>query len=93
MTKEELVAEISRLIGIAPPPMSTGSREPRAILDQVNLQLGLGLTNTRSKTTLARGIVEATGARWIPDYESRGEVITALGLEAVLHAVESLVAA
>lgn len=92
LSKEALVAQISALISIDPPPLSTGSREPRELLASVNEQLGLGMRPTSTKTQFARGIVEAAGRRWLPPHESRGEVITTLGLEEILAAVRDLVA-
>ena len=67
--------------------MSTGSNEPRAIFDLVNERLGLGVDPALDKPQLARGIVEASGAAWHPDYESRGATVTKSGLLAVLEAV------
>lgn len=87
-SKEELVAAIARHLGISPPPMSTGSTEPKQIFVAVNRQLGLGLDDRLSKPDLARAIVESAGYSWAPDYESRGSTVTAAGLVAVLKAVE-----
>ena len=92
LRKKEIVGEIAALIGIEPPGLSTGSREPRELLSSINEQLGLGLRPGGTKTQLARGIVEAAGRRWLPPHESRGEVITTLGLEEILAAVGDLVA-
>ncbi len=86
--KVEIVGEIARLLGVAPPPMSTGSTEPRAIFDLVNSRLGLGVDPLISKPGMARAIVEASGAKWLPDHESRGATVTRSGLLAVLAAVE-----
>ncbi|MGH2777286.1 MAG: hypothetical protein ACRDJB_01405 [Actinomycetota bacterium] len=86
MKKDEIVAEIARLLGVEAPPMSTGSTEPKAIFTLVNSRLGLGL-EANTKPGLARGIVEASGAHWLPTHESRGATVTREGLEAVLHAV------
>lgn len=67
--------------------MSTGSTEPRAIFDLVNDRLGLGLPKTLTKPEMAKGIVECTGNRWHPEFESRGATVTRSGLEAVRDAV------
>lgn len=85
--KGDIVADIAATLGIASPPMSTGSTEPRTIFTAVNDQLGLGLDPDGTKQELARGIVEASGASWHPDYESRGATITRSGLLAVHRAV------
>jgi len=89
--KDEIVVEIARLVGVPAPPMSTGSTEPRAIFVHVNHRLGLGIDPRADKPGLARGIVEASGGRWLPTYESRGATVTKEGLLAVLGAVEQLV--
>lgn len=85
--KVDIVLEIAHEIGVAAPPMSTGSTEPRAIFQLVNDRLGLGLDDGLGKPELARGIVESSGAAWHPDFESRGATVTKHGLIAVLEAV------
>lgn len=87
LTKGELVVRIATALGTEPPRMSTGSTEPRSILLAINNQLGLGLDRAAGKPELARGIVEASGGTWHPDYESRGSTITKSGLIAVYRAV------
>lgn len=89
-TKGDLVNEIAARLGVEAPPMSTGSTEPRRIFELVNIELGLGLDPRLGKPGLARGIVEAAGFRWAPDYESRGATVTAGGLSAVVQAVRFL---
>lgn len=89
--KVDIVAEIAHELGITPPPMSTGSTEPRAIFVLVNDRLGLGLDDQLGKPALARGIVEASGHTWHPDFESRGATVTKPGLIAVLEAVRFFV--
>lgn len=89
--KVEIVGEIARLIGVQPPQMSTGSTEPREIFDLVNHTLGLGVDARTDKPGIARGIVEAAGLRWAPDFESRGATVTKSGLVAVLEAVQFFV--
>ena len=86
-TKHDVVVEISSILEIVPPAMSTGSTEPKAIFEAVNGQLGLGLSASLGKPQLARAIVEAAGYTWGPDFESRGATVTVAGLEAVLRAV------
>ena len=85
--KIDIVVEIAHTIGVPPPPMSTGSTEPRAIFALVNDRLGLGIDPRSGKPELARAIVEASGANWHPDYESRGATVTKDGLLAVLDSV------
>lgn len=85
--KVDIVVEIAHAIGVPPPPMSTGSTEPRTIFELVNDRLGLGVDRRSGKPELARGIVEASGGTWHPDYESRGATVTKSGLLAVLDSV------
>ena len=86
--KVDYVYAIAVLIDVEPPHVSTGSTEPRELFVAVNEQLGLGLPSTATKPELARGIVEASGAVWLPTYESRGSTVTLDGLKAVHAAVE-----
>lgn len=89
--KVDIVVEIAHEIGVAAPPMSTGSTEPRAIFQLINDRLGLGLDDRLGKPELARGIVESSGSTWHPDFESRGATVTKPGLIAVLEAVRFFV--
>ena len=90
LNKGEIVDRIAKLIQVPAPRMSTGSTEPRAIFLLVEESLGLRLENRKTKPDLARGIAEAAGFAWAPDYESRGGTVTRKGLIAVLKAVELL---
>lgn len=89
--KGDVVNEIAAALAVQTPPMSTGSTEPAEIFRVVNYQLGLGLDPEATKPQLARGIVEASGEAWHPDYESRGATITLAGLQAVFRAVSFFV--
>lgn len=91
-TKQEIVTEIARLVGVPAPPMSTGSTEPRKIFSEVNTQLGLGLDSELGKPRMAQGIAEAAGLVWGPDCESEGATVTKQGLVLVLIAVRHFVA-
>jgi hypothetical protein len=90
--KVDIVGMIAGRLGVHPPPMSTGSKEPKAIFQFVNDRLGLGLDDRLAKQELARGIVEASGHAWHPDFESRGGTVTRDGLLAVLRAVDFFLA-
>lgn len=90
-TKALLNAELAKLIGVHPPPMSTGSTEPKKIFCLINDVLGLGLAETLPKPELARAIVEASGLTWNPDCESRGSTVTLAGMERVAEAVRLFV--
>lgn len=86
-TKAQYNEEISNLVGIKAPHMSTGSTESKDLFVTVNEILGLGLDKHLSKPDLARGIVEAAGFNWSPSYESRGSTVTREGMRAVRDAV------
>ena len=88
LSKHEIVERVAVLLEVSPPVLSTGSTEPKSIFIAINDQLGLGLKASLSKAAMGRGIVEASGARWLPDFESRGGTVTRKGLQAVLEAVE-----
>ncbi|WP_147431887.1 hypothetical protein [Motilibacter peucedani] len=81
------MVEIAARLGLAAPPMSSGSTEPKLIFTMVNERLGLGLSARLAKPEMARAIVEAAGDHWHPDFESRGATVTKNGLLAVLDAV------
>lgn len=89
-TKEDVVREIADRLGIVPPPMSTGSTEPKEIFLATNKMLGLGLDPARTKPELARDIVESDGLVWGPECESRGGTVTMTGLERVADVVRRL---
>lgn len=86
--KSDYVWAIANLIEVPLPHMSTGSTEPRQLFVDINEQLGLGLPANGTKPELAKGIVEASGAVWLPKHESSGSTITRDGLDAVHAAVE-----
>lgn len=90
MKKQALIEEISRIIGVEPPRVSTGSTEPKEILDLINSSLSLGLAAGLTKQRLAQSIVELGGGVWDPDCESRGGTVTRLGMLKVLEAVTKL---
>lgn len=88
--KIDVVADIANYIGIEVPHMSTGSTEPRALFDAVNVELGLGLPGNLTKPEIARAIVEAAGFGWSAKNESTGGTVTLSGLTAVRDAVALL---
>lgn len=87
MTKAEFNDAISLLLGIQPPPMSTGSTESKMLFVRMNEVLGLGLDSRMSKQRLARAICEVAGEAWSPMCESRGGTITTEGLSTVYNAL------
>jgi hypothetical protein len=88
-SKLELIESISEMLGVRNVPrLSTGSTEPREIFEVVNETLGLGLDpKVMTKPEIARGIVEAAGLPWQPNFESRGGTVTREGLIAVCQSV------
>lgn len=91
-TKKEVIDEISNLLGVALPPLSTGSTESREIFEVINRELGLGIYDASTKPEFAREIVERAGIVWSPDCESRGSTVTLNGLQLVLDAVHFFIA-
>jgi hypothetical protein len=91
-TKKEVIDEISSLIGVSLPPLSTGSTESREIFEIINRELGLGINDASTKPEFAREIVERAGIVWSPDCESRGSTVTLNGLQLVLDAVHFFIA-
>ena len=85
--KEEINNLIAEKVGFSPPKMSTGSTESRDLFLRVNAYLGLGIPKSLTKPDLARAIVEASGATWDADCESRGSTVTKVGMMKVLDAV------
>lgn len=92
MNKEEINGLIAEKVGFRAPRMSTGSTESRDLFVRVNAYLGLGLSTTLTKPEMARAIVEASGATWGADCESRGGTVTRAGLMKVLESVEFFLA-
>jgi hypothetical protein len=81
--KSDLVAGIAEVLGIAPPPMSTGSTEPKSILISVNELLGLGHDPSLSKPKLAEAICWSAGLDWDSSCWSSGSTVTCEGLRRV----------
>jgi hypothetical protein len=92
VNKEEINNLIAEKVGFRAPRMSTGSTESRDLFIRVNAYLGLGLSPRLTKPEMARATVEASGATWGPDSESRGGTVTRIGLLKVLEAVEFFLA-
>ena len=86
-SKEELIKEISELLGVPPFKVSTGSTEPKDLFIVISDFLGLAISNKLQKPEMARQIVELSGGNWNSDCESTGGTVTHLGLEKVRDAV------
>lgn len=89
-SKAELVGGLAAALGIVPPPMSTGSTEPKAILVAANEVLGLGHDPSLSKPRLAEAICWSAGIDWDSSCWSSGSTVTSEGLRRVGLAVCSL---
>ena len=87
MSKEDLIIEISSMLGITPPKVSTGSTEPKELFILINQLLGLAISDNLQKPDIAQQIVELSGGIWTPECESTGGTVTHLGLEKVRDAV------
>jgi hypothetical protein len=90
--KADLVTEIAELLQVEDPGLSTGSTEPKSILQKANEILGLGAPKQSTKPRLAQHIVECAGFPWRSTFESRGSTITREGLVAVRDALKFLLA-
>ena len=90
-TKQDLIDEICKHLGIPSFPISTGSTEPKEFLLAVADQLGItGLSVGMDKQELGKLVVEASGELWLPDYDSTGGTITKEGLLAIKASVFKL---
>ena len=91
-TKEELVKRIAERLGVDPPPMSSGSTEPKRIFELVVEELGLAIQpDTLTKPDLAHAIVDAADLPWsVVTCESSGGTVTKTGLDLVWQSVEIL---
>jgi hypothetical protein len=87
ISKEDLIQEISAMLGIPSPKVSTGSTEPKELFLLINEFLGLAIPENTQKPDMAQQIVELSGGIWSADCESAGGTVTHLGLERVRDAV------
>jgi hypothetical protein len=87
ISKEDLIQEISLMLGIPSPKVSTGSTEPKELFVLINDLLGLAIPRNLQKPDMAQQIVELSGGTWAPECESAGGTVTHQGLERVRDAV------
>lgn len=87
ISKENLIQEISMMLGMPSPKVSTGSTEPKELFVQINDLLGLAIPGNLRKPEMAQQIVELSGGTWSAQCESTGGTVTHLGLERVRDAV------
>jgi hypothetical protein len=88
--KQRVVTQICLDLGVTPLAVSTGAKEPKALLLAANERLGLGLSPSLSKPELARRIVEAAGVAWTDNCHARGNTITITGLTRIQLAIQLL---
>lgn len=91
-TKADIVKQIADTLGVASPPMSSGSTEPKRIFEIVVEELGLAIEmDSLTKPDLAHAICNAADQEWsVVSCESSGGTVTKTGLNAVLDAVRAL---
>lgn len=87
ISKEDLIQDISMMLGIPSPKVSTGSTEPKELFLLINDLLGLAIPENMQKPDIAQQIVELSGGTWSAECESTGGTVTHLGLERVRDAV------
>jgi hypothetical protein len=92
MRKADYVRAIADRLGVQAPAMSTGSKEPKRILQLVNRELGLGFDDERlTKPQLAAAICNVADVDWdSATCEARGNTIQREGLRRVLESVDQL---
>lgn len=87
ISKEDLIQEISLMLGMSSPKVSTGSTEPKELFILINDLLGLAIPSNLQKPNMAQQIVELSGGTWSTECESAGGTVTHQGLERVRDAV------
>lgn len=87
ISKEALIQEISIMLGMPSPKVSTGSTEPKELFVLISELLGLAIPGNLQKPDMAQQIVELSGGTWSAECESTGGTVTHLGLERVRDAV------
>ena len=98
-TKQGITDELCSLVGIDPIPLGPGSTEPKRLLVEVAVALGLPPEARLTKLDIARSIVAAAGHQWLVSFDSTssesggGGTITTEGLIGVLEAARALTTA
>lgn len=91
-TKQDVMDAISNHLRIPHYQCSTGSTEPKEFLLAITNQMGLtNLTSGLDKVDLARLIVESSGKKWLPSYDSSGGTITKEGMIAIQESIFGLI--
>lgn len=90
-SKQQVMDEISRRVGIRHYFCSTGSTEPKEFFVDLAVQLGLqDLIVGKTKPEIAEIICLSLGQPWHLDYDSTGSTVTKQGLMAILRGLDFL---
>ena len=92
INKQELLDDISALLGIERFQCARGGSEPREFLIAVAKHLDLDFPPKSSKPILAQLIVTSAKLPWEKDFSSEGSTVTNAGLSAIKQAVTHWVA-
>ena len=89
----QIVEQIAERLGVEPPPMSSGSTEPKRIFELIVEELSLPIAADQfTKPDLAHEIVKRAELHWSPvTCESSGGTVTRMGLDMVWQAVQVLI--
>jgi hypothetical protein len=91
-TKQDVMNSISDHLKIPYFQCSTGSTEPKEFLLAISEQMGIAnLTLGLDKIDLAKLIVESSGKKWLPSYDSSGGTITKDGMVAIQESIFDLI--
>ena len=91
-TKQDVMDAISNHLKIPRYQCSTGSTEPKEFLLAITEQMGItNLTLGLDKIGLAKLIVESSGKKWLPSYDSSGGTITKEGMVAIQESIFGLI--
>jgi hypothetical protein len=91
-TKQDVMNSISDHLKIPYFQCSTGSTEPKEFLLAISEQMGItNLTLGLDKIDLAKLIVESSGKKWLPSYDSSGGTITKDGMVAIQESIFDLI--
>ena len=91
-TKQDVMDAISNHLKISHFQCSTGSTEPKEFLLAITEQMGItNLTLGLDKIDLAKLIVESSGKKWLPSYDSSGGTITKEGMIAIQESIFGLI--
>lgn len=96
LTKQEVINRITTILQSGGLAVSTGSTEPKRLMEAIVERFGLRLDLRLSKPELAQAIATSAGIPWDERCDSRhtpsggGSTVTLTGLRRLLAAVELL---